>query len=42
MKLILGLSCDMVEKIPLDRLMEVLSTYRFAMPEEVIHSDMRM
>jgi len=37
-----GLCCHMVEKIPMDRLMEVLSFYRLAMPEEVIHSDMRM
>jgi len=37
-----GLCCHMVEEIPMDRLMEVLSIYRLAMPEEVVHSDMRM
>merc|ERR1712142_497495 len=37
-----GMNCDLIDNIPSWRLIEVLSVYRFSMPDEVIPSDARM
>jgi len=37
-----GMNCDLIDNLPSWRLIEVLSVYRFSMPDEVIPSDARM
>merc|ERR1712200_197175 len=37
-----GMNCDLIDNVPSWRLIEVLSVYRFSMPDEVIPSDARM